>query len=91
MAAVDVADDVERPVLAAAVAPQRPALDRHGGDLLLVELLDPALGVLPVAAHVPLADGAVAAGHGVGPADDPDDEVAGLQAGDRPRVEHPTE
>ena len=31
-----------------------------------VDLLDPALGVLAVAAHVPLADRAVGAGHGVG-------------------------
>ena len=44
-----------------------------------VALLDAALGVLAVAAHVPLADGAVGARHRVGPADDADDQVAALQ------------
>ena len=41
-----------------------------------VALLDAALGVPAVAAHVPLADGAVEAGHRVGPPDDAGDQVA---------------
>ena len=56
-----------------------------------VDLLDAALGVLPVAAHVPLADRAVGARHRVGAADDPDDQVAGLQAAVRPRVDDPAQ
>ena len=40
-----------------------------------VDLLDAALGVLAVAAHVPFADGAIGARHGIRPADDADDEV----------------
>ena len=45
-----------------------------------VDLLDAPLGVLPVAAHVPFPDRAVGARHRVGAANDPDDQVAGLQA-----------
>ena len=44
-----------------------------------VDLLDAALGVLAVAAHVPLADGAVRARHGVRPPDDADDQVPFLE------------
>ena len=53
--------------------------------------LDAALGVLAVPAHVPLAHRAVGAGHGVGTADDADDEVALLQRAARARVDHPAE
>ena len=56
-----------------------------------MDLLDAALGVLAVAAHVPLADRAVRARHGVGPADDPDDEVARLQPSGGTRVDDATE
>ena len=56
-----------------------------------VDLLDAALGVLAVAAHVPLADGAVRARDGVGPAHDADDQVALLQAAARAGVDDPAE
>ena len=56
-----------------------------------VDLLDAPLGVLPVAAHVPLTDGTVGAGYRVGAPDDPDDEVAGLQAAARPGIHDPAE
>ena len=56
-----------------------------------VDLLDPALGVLAVAAHVPLAHGAVGAGNRVRAADDADHEVALLEPAARARVEHPAE
>jgi hypothetical protein len=45
-----------------------------GGEA--VELLDSVLRITAVAAHVPLADGARAAGHWIGPAHDADDEVS---------------
>jgi hypothetical protein len=45
-----------------------------------VELLDASLGVEAVAAHVPLADGAVGAGRGIGAAHDADEQVAPAQA-----------
>ena len=76
-----------------------PGVDLHG-ELRLdpvalravaVPLLDPPLGVLPVPAHVPLADRAVRAGDRVGPPDDPDDEVARLQAGIARGLDHPAE
>ena len=41
-----------------------------------VDGLDPALGVLAVAAHVPLAHRAARARDGVGTPDDADDEIA---------------
>ena len=56
-----------------------------------VELLDAPLGVLPVAAHVPLTHRAVAARHRVRAPDDAHDEVPGLQPGCRPRVEDPAQ
>ena len=56
-----------------------------------VDLLDAALGVLPVAAHVPFADRAVRARHRVGAPDDPDDQVTRLQAGVGPRVHDPAQ
>ena len=56
-----------------------------------VDLLDPALGVLAVAAHVPLADGAVGAGDRVRAADDPHHQVALLQGARRARVEDAAE
>ena len=45
-----------------------------------VDLLDAAFSVLAVAAHVPLANRAVRARHGVGTPDDADDEIALLKA-----------
>src|SRR5262249_5594759 len=45
-----------------------------------VPLLDAALGVAPVAAHVPLSGRARDARHGIGPAHDADDEIAGCEA-----------
>ena len=56
-----------------------------------VALLDPALGVLAVVAEIPLAHGAVGAGHRVGPADDPDHQVAGRHRGPGRGLEHPAE
>ena len=56
-----------------------------------VDLLDAALGVLPVAAHVPFADRAVRARHRVGAPDDPDDQVTGLHAAVGPRVDDPAQ
>ena len=53
-----------------------------------VDLLDAALGVLAVAAHVPLAHRAVGARHGVGPPDDADHEIALLERAVRARVHH---
>lgn len=41
-----------------------------------VTLLDAAFGVLPVAAHIPLACGAGRARHGVGPPHDADNQIA---------------
>ncbi len=57
-----------------------------------VQLLDAALGVLAVAAHVELAPGAGAAGHGVGPADHAHHQVAGGEArSPSGACEHPPE
>ena len=51
-----------------------------------VDLLDAALGVAAVAAHVPFADRAGWAGHRVGAPDDADDQVAGGERAGRARV-----
>ena len=56
-----------------------------------VDLLDPALGVLAVPAHVPFAHGAGRAGHRVRAANDADHEVALLEPAARARVEHSAE
>src|SRR5262249_56790819 len=56
-----------------------------------VDLLDPALGIAAVAAHVPLADGTVRARDGIGTADDPDDQVAGRKRARRARVQDAAE
>ena len=56
-----------------------------------MQLLDPALGVAAVAAEVELAARARGARHGVGPADDADDEVAGREAAAVGRLEHAAE
>ena len=53
-----------------------------------VDLLDAALGVLAIPAHVPLADRAVGAGHGIRAPDDARDEVAFLESAARARVQH---
>ena len=51
-------------------------LERHELGAVAVEGLDAALGVLPVAAHVPLALGAADARHRVGSADDAGHQLA---------------
>src|SRR4030095_3230364 len=56
-----------------------------------VDLLDAALRVLAVAAHVPFTHGAVRTGHGVGTAHDAEDEASFLKAAGRPRVEYAAE
>jgi hypothetical protein len=56
-----------------------------------VDLLDAALGVLAVAAHVPFAYRATGAGHGVGAADDADHEIALPKRAARARVDHPAQ
>src|SRR5215217_2726315 len=53
-----------------------------------VDLLDAALGVAAVGAHVPLANGAVRAGHWVRPAHNAHDMLADRQFGGS-RVDHP--
>ena len=59
-------------------------LDGHELGAVAVEPLDAALGVLAVAAHVPLALGAAGARDGVGPADDARHELALLETSARP-------
>jgi len=81
------AQDAERGVDLGVVARLYPPALGHEP----VDLLDAAFGVLPVAAHVPLADRAVGAGHRVRAPDDPDDQVAALQPAVRADVHHPTE
>ena len=56
-----------------------------------VDLLDAALGVLAVAAHVPLANRAVRARHGVGAPDDADDQVAFAERAGRTRIDDAAE
>jgi len=56
-----------------------------------VDLLDATLRVLPVPAHVPLADRAGGTGDRVRAADDADDEVALLERARRARVEDPAQ
>ena len=56
-----------------------------------VDLLDAALGVLAVAAHVPFADRAVRARHRVGTPDDADDQVALAERAGRTRVDDAAE
>ena len=60
-------------------------LDAEALGAVAVALLDAALGVASVAAHVPLAGGAGEARLRIGPAHDADDEVAGHQAATRRR------
>ena len=56
-----------------------------------VDLLDAALGVLAVPAHVPLAHRAVRTRHGVGPPDDADHQIALLERGVRAWVHDPAQ
>jgi hypothetical protein len=56
-----------------------------------VDLLDASLGVLAVAAHVPLTDRAVGAWHRVGSPDDADHQITLLERGVRARVHHPAQ
>jgi hypothetical protein len=56
-----------------------------------VGLLDAALREAAVAAHVPFAERAVRAGHRIGMAHDPHDEVADREAAARRRADHPPE
>src|SRR3974377_621888 len=56
-----------------------------------VDLLDAALGVLAVPAHVPLADRAVRTRDGIGASHDADDEIALLQRGGRAGIEDAAE
>ena len=60
-------------------------LDAEALGCIAVAILDAALGVEPVAAHVEFAPGAGVAGGRVGTADDPDDEVAGREVAVRGR------
>src|SRR5262249_44668672 len=55
-------------------------LDAEAFGAVAVLLLDAALGVAPIAAHVPLSGRAREARHGIGPAHDADDEIAGCEA-----------
>jgi hypothetical protein len=55
-----------------------------------MDLFDASLGVLTVAAHVPLADGAVRTRNGIGAADDTYHKVALTHCTVRPRIEHTT-
>ena len=55
-------------------------LDAKALRAVAVPVLDAALRVAPVAAHVPLADGAGAARLRIGPAHDADDEITGRKA-----------
>ena len=48
---------------------------------IAVALLDAALGILAVAAHVPFAGGTSGTRHGIGAAHDADHEIAGRKAG----------
>ena len=59
---------------------QKVRLDAEKIRAVAVALLDAALGVAAVAAHVPFADGAARARHRIGPAHDADDEIAGFEA-----------
>ena len=63
-------------------------LDAEAFGAVTVPLLDPALGVAAVAAHVPFAGGTSRARLRIGPADDPDDEVAGRDLAIRGRAFH---
>ena len=63
-------------------------LDAEALGAVAVPLLDAALGVAAVAAHVPFAGGAGRAGLRVGPAHDADDEVAGRDLAIRGRGFH---
>ena len=56
-----------------------------------VDLLDAALGVLAVPAHVPLSHRAVRTGHRIGTPDDADDKVTLFEPAARARVHHPAE
>src|SRR3546814_16167741 len=62
-------------------ADRKCGLDPEVFGAVAVELLDAAFGVAAVRAHVPLARCAVAAGRRIGPADDPDRQVTGGEAG----------
>ena len=55
-------------------------LDTEAFGAVAVPLLDTALGVAPVATHVPLSVRAREARHRIGPAYDADDEIAGCEA-----------
>ena len=56
-----------------------------------VDLLDPALGVPAVPAHVPLPHRTIGAGHGVGAADDADHEITLLEGAGRTRIDDAAE
>src|SRR5688572_26083979 len=56
-----------------------------------IDFLDAALGVLAVAAHVPFTDRAVWAGHGVGAADDADDQVTYAKRAGQTRLDDAAE
>src|SRR5262249_30503938 len=55
---------------------------------IAMALLDPALGVEPVAAHVPFAAGTGRAWNGIGPPHDADHVIAGLQFAAAGRLQH---
>ena len=59
---------------------QKVGLDTEEIRAVAVALLDAALGVAAVAAHVPLADRAVRTWHRIGPPHDADDQIAWLEA-----------
>ena len=62
---------------------QKVRLDAEKIRAVAIALLDAALGVAAVLAHVPFADGAIGTRHRIGPAHDADDEIAGLEAASR--------
>src|SRR5262249_26396714 len=63
-------------------------LEAEAFGAVAVPLLDPAFGVAAVATHVPLSSGASQARHRIGPAHDPDDEIAGRKPAPRRRRFH---
>src|SRR5579863_9975799 len=59
---------------------QKVRLDTEKIRAVAVALLDAALGVAAVAAHIPFADGATRTRHRIGPAHDTDDKIARFEA-----------
>jgi hypothetical protein len=56
-----------------------------------VTLLDAALGISPIAAHIPFADGAIPARNRIGTTDNAHDEIIGVQPRLTRGIEYATE